>query len=64
MRPAVAVADMVAAQRTLVSTRLTGAANLVTLYRVLGGDSLLDATPTGPRPVAGQTANGAYPTTR
>lgn len=33
------------AQRALVTTRLTGAANLVTLYRTLGGDATLDATP-------------------
>jgi multidrug efflux system outer membrane protein len=36
------------AQRTLVATRLTKAGNLVTLYRVLGGDAQLDATPKGP----------------
>ena len=36
------------AQRTLVATRLTGAVNRVTLYRVLGGDSTLDATANGP----------------
>lgn len=36
------------AQRSLVSTRLTGATNLVTLYRTLGGDATLDATATGP----------------
>jgi len=44
------------AQRTLVTTRLTGASNRVTLYRVLGGDSTLEATAAGPRPV---TAAGA-----
>ena len=44
------------AQRTLVTTQLTGASNRVTLYRVLGGDSALDITPQGPRPV---TAAGA-----
>ena len=40
------------AQRQLIATRLTAAANLVTLYRVLGGDSTLDATTAGPKPVA------------
>jgi multidrug efflux system outer membrane protein len=40
-----------ASQQTLVSTLLAGAANRATLYRVLGGDSTLDATPGGPRPV-------------
>lgn len=30
------------ARRSLVATRLTGATNLVDLYRVLGGDALLD----------------------
>jgi outer membrane protein, multidrug efflux system len=44
------------AQRTLVATRLTGASNRVALYRTLGGDSLLEATPQGPQPV---TATGA-----
>ena len=37
------------AQRTLVDTRLTAASTFVTLYRVLGGDSTLDATADGPR---------------
>jgi multidrug efflux system outer membrane protein len=40
------------AQRGLVSTRLIEATNLVTLYRSLGGDSLLTATPSGPQPAA------------
>jgi outer membrane protein, multidrug efflux system len=45
------------AQRTLVATRLTAADTFVTLYRVLGGDSTLDATADGPRPlVAAQQA--------
>jgi len=44
------------AQRTLVATQLTGASNRVTLYRVLGGDSSLEATADGPRPV---TPSGA-----
>jgi outer membrane protein, multidrug efflux system len=40
--------SLYAAQRTLVGTRLTEATNLVALYRALGGDSLLQATPQGP----------------
>ena len=44
------------AERTLVATRLIAAQNRVELYRVLGGDVLLDATADGPRPV---TAAGA-----
>jgi multidrug efflux system outer membrane protein len=39
------------AQRTLVQTQLVGASNKVSLYRALGGDSLLVVTPDGPRPV-------------
>ena len=34
-----------AARRTLASTRLIKADNLVTLYRTLGGDQLIDAAP-------------------
>lgn len=41
--------SLYSAQRTLVSTRLTEATNLVTLYRTLGGDSTLEPTPNGPR---------------
>jgi len=33
--------SLYSAQRTLVSTELTGASNLVTLYRVLGGDTTM-----------------------
>lgn len=40
------------AQRSLVQTRLTGATNLVTLYRTLGGDATLEAGPTGPAETA------------
>ena len=36
------------AQRSLTATRLTEAANKVTLYRTLGGDALLDAARDGP----------------
>ncbi|MEP9359541.1 efflux transporter outer membrane subunit [Sphingomonas sp. KR3-1] len=39
------------AQRGLVNTRLIEATNLVTLYRTLGGDSLLTETPSGPQAV-------------
>ena len=35
------------AQRNLVATQLVGASNRVTLYRVLGGDSTLEATASG-----------------
>jgi multidrug efflux system outer membrane protein len=45
------------AQQQLIATRLTAATNLVTLYRVLGGDSTLDATAAGPKPVSGATGN-------
>ncbi|MFM9829074.1 MAG: TolC family protein, partial [Sphingomonas sp.] len=37
-----------AAERGLVNVQLVEAASLVTLYRTLGGDQLIDATPTGP----------------
>ena len=40
------------AQRTLVATQLTDATNRVTLYRVIGGDSSLEATADGPKPVS------------
>ncbi|WP_375422187.1 efflux transporter outer membrane subunit [uncultured Sphingomonas sp.] len=39
------------AQRNLVQTQLIGASNAVTLYRVLGADSLLEVAPNGPQPV-------------
>ncbi|KQM20006.1 transporter [Sphingomonas sp. Leaf24] len=38
------------AQRRLVATQLVAATNRVTLYRTLGGDSLLDAGANGPVP--------------
>lgn len=41
--------SLYAARRTLVSTRLTAASNLVSLYRALGGDDLLDVTADGPK---------------
>ncbi|MET4896362.1 efflux transporter outer membrane subunit [Sphingomonadaceae bacterium jetA1] len=47
--------SLYSAQRTLVATQLVAASNRVTLYRVLGGDSLLDATAQGPVPVGGAT---------
>lgn len=37
--------SLYAAQQTLVAMRLTGASNLVTLYRVLGGDPDLQGEP-------------------
>jgi multidrug efflux system outer membrane protein len=45
--------QLYSAQRTLVQTQLVRATNLVTLYRTLGGDSLLDVTDQGPKPAAG-----------
>ncbi|WP_413071728.1 efflux transporter outer membrane subunit [Sphingomonas sp. 1P08PE] len=39
------------AQRQLVATQLVASSNRVTLYRVLGGDSSLEGTADGPRPV-------------
>ncbi|HEX8553171.1 MAG TPA: efflux transporter outer membrane subunit [Sphingomonas sp.] len=39
------------ARRNLITTRLIGASNRVALYRVLGGDSALEATADGPRAV-------------
>jgi multidrug efflux system outer membrane protein len=44
--------SLYAAQRQLVAVRLTQASNLVTLYRALGGDSLLRAGDQGPVPAA------------
>jgi multidrug efflux system outer membrane protein len=44
--------SLYAARRTLVNTRLVQASNLVTLYRTLGGDSLLQPTTQGPVPAA------------
>jgi multidrug efflux system outer membrane protein len=53
--------DTLLAQRTLyqarqtqASTRLIRADSLVTLYRTLGGDQLIDAKPTGPTAAAGR----------
>ena len=43
--------SLYSARRSLVTTQLTGATNLVTLYRTLGGDATLDATPAGPQPL-------------
>ncbi|WP_294200203.1 efflux transporter outer membrane subunit [uncultured Sphingomonas sp.] len=40
--------SLYSAQRTVIATQLTAATNRVTLYRVLGGDSLLEATTNGP----------------
>ncbi|TPG11978.1 efflux transporter outer membrane subunit [Sphingomonas oligophenolica] len=43
------------AQRTLIATQLVAATNKVTLYQVLGGDSLLEPTANGPEPVTAAT---------
>ncbi len=43
------------ARRQLITTQLTAATNLVTLYRVLGGDATLDATASGPKPTSDAT---------
>ena len=50
--------QLYSARRTLVSTRLVRATNLVTLYRTLGGDSQLEVTPLGPVPAAQQVQQG------
>jgi len=44
--------SLYSAEQTLVTTQLTRASNLVTLYRVLGGDSLVEAAKAGPQPAA------------
>lgn len=41
--------SLYSAQRTVIATQLTAASNRVTLYRALGGDSLLEAGPNGPK---------------
>lgn len=43
--------SLYSAQRSLIATRLVRANNLITLYRVLGGDSQLDASAGAPNPV-------------
>jgi multidrug efflux system outer membrane protein len=53
----VAQRTLYSAQQQLIATRLTAATNLVTLYRVLGGDSTLDATAAGPKPVGSATTD-------
>ncbi|MGN6818618.1 MAG: efflux transporter outer membrane subunit [Sphingomonas sp.] len=45
----IAQRSLYSAEQTLINTQLTRATNLVTLYRVLGGDSLVDATNQGPK---------------
>ncbi|MBN8841227.1 MAG: TolC family protein, partial [Sphingomonadales bacterium] len=50
----IAQRSLYSAQRSLVQTRLSRATNLVTLYRTLGGDSLIEADVGGPAPVAQQ----------
>lgn len=49
------------AQRTLVSTELTKATNLVDLYTALGGDATLDATANGPKPTAPEPQGSPIP---
>ncbi len=44
------------AQRSLIATLFTSASNRVAIYRAIGGDSSLEATADGPRPV---TPSGA-----
>jgi multidrug efflux system outer membrane protein len=46
----VAQQSLYSAQRSLVAAQLTAATNLVTLYRTIGGDSMLEATSAGPQP--------------
>lgn len=50
----IAQRSLYSAQRSLVQTRLSRATNLVTLYRTLGGDSLIEADVSSPAPVAQQ----------
>ena len=45
----VAQRSLYSAQQTLINTQLIRASNLVTLYRALGGDSLVEATKDGPK---------------
>jgi len=45
----VAQRSLYSAQQTLINTQLIRASNLVTLYRALGGDSLVEATRDGPK---------------
>ncbi|WP_174285610.1 efflux transporter outer membrane subunit [Sphingomonas bacterium] len=52
----VAQRTLFSVQQALVATQLTAAQNRVTLYQVLGGDSTLETTAAGPKPV---TASGA-----
>jgi len=45
----VAQRSLYSAQQTQINTQLIRASNLVTLYRALGGDSLVEATKDGPK---------------
>ena len=45
----IAQRSLYSAQQTLINTQLIRASNLVTLYRTLGGDSLVEATKDGPK---------------
>ncbi|WNO54588.1 efflux transporter outer membrane subunit [Stakelama saccharophila] len=53
--------SLYSAQRNLVATVLEKGTNLVNLYRVLGGDSMLDATDAGPQPVVGDPGPATLP---
>ncbi|HEX7695726.1 MAG TPA: efflux transporter outer membrane subunit [Sphingomonas sp.] len=53
----VAQRSLYAAEQGLINTQLVRASNLVTLYRVLGGDSLAEATKDGPKPLADGARN-------
>ncbi|MGK6321391.1 efflux transporter outer membrane subunit [Sphingomonas sp. DT-204] len=56
--------SLYSAQRSYVGTRLDRATNLVDLYRTLGGDALLDATPEGPKPLSPEPTAIPTPRTR
>ncbi|THD37206.1 MAG: efflux transporter outer membrane subunit [Sphingomonas sp.] len=58
----VAQRSFYSAQQTLVNTQLIQASNLVTLYRVLGGDSLVEANKSGPQPLSPDPAPIDRPT--
>ncbi len=53
----VAQRSLYSAQQTLINTQLVRASNLVTLYRVLGGDTLVEATGEGPKATNDQPVN-------
>jgi multidrug efflux system outer membrane protein len=53
----VAQRSLYSAQQTQINTQLIRASNLVTLYRTLGGDSLVEATKNGPKASGNQDGN-------